>query len=195
MVRQRWLVLTQGLVGTSQWPSAVPGPAGALSLLTLHQGQEPCPLGLSVGDLHHPKIWVSPLPRYCRNTPQYHQRAEDTGGPHLVAPPDSPIQCHSHPTPSSCPCCLQKPGPHPDGGAQGSQVGKKAETQVKGNSSPCAVAGGLLSLFHRPRGRSLAIPSLQQTQPPGQPGRDGETFPPPGRDGEGPRGFLFNAML
>lgn len=74
-------------------------------------------------------------------------------------------------------------------------MGKKAETQVKGNSSPCAVAGGLLYFFHRAEGLEPGNSQPAADTAPGQPGRDGEPFPPPGRDGEGPRGFLFNAML
>lgn len=97
-------------------------------------------------------------------------------------------------SPGSCPCCLQKPGAHPDGGAQGSQVGKKAETQVKGNSSPCVVVGGLLS-FHQAEGLEPGNSQPAADTALRQPGRDGEPFPPPGQDGEGPRGFLFNAML
>lgn len=43
MVGQWWLVIAQGLVGTITAPSAVPGLAGALSLLIHHWDQESCP--------------------------------------------------------------------------------------------------------------------------------------------------------
>lgn len=93
------------------------------------------------------------------------------GCPHLVAPPDSPIPCASQPAHVAC----RNQELHPDGGAQGSQVGKKAEAQVKGNSAPCAVAGGSFCPSSAvPRGWSLAFPSPRQTQPPGKPDGDGE---------------------
>lgn len=143
-----------GRGGRAGEPSVVPGPAGALAL---HHENQSCPLGLSVGYLHCLKIWESPLLCHCRNTPQHHQWAGDTGVPHLAAPPDSPILCGSHPTPGSCLCCLRKLGA--SSRWRSPRVPGREETWNAGERQLISLCGGqgALSFFRHAEGPEPGI--------------------------------------
>lgn len=133
-------------------------------------------LPLPGGDPHHPQIWVSPLPCRCCSTPQHRQWAGGVGGPSCCT---SRLQCSPQQLPA----------------------GTRGSTPLEKPKSP--MWERTLDL----RGKATALPvqcqrllsSLRRAQGP-EPGDsqrcgDGEPFPPPSPDGEGPRGFLFNAML
>lgn len=164
------------------------------SSLPSHPSPRPgaLPFGIVCGRSSPPCFGCPPCPITAITLVSAVNGQETRGVPTLLHPQTLPSRAVPIQPRAAAHAACRNQELHPDGGAQGSQAGKTPGTQVKGNSSPCVVASGLFS-FCCAEGLEPGV--SQPGAAPGQLGGDGEPFPPPGQDEEGPRGFLFNAML
>lgn len=158
-----------GAAGHVAVASAVPGPAGALSLLTLCHGRELCPSGLSAGYPPRPTIWVSPLLGHRCYAPRHRGGAGDAGGSPPRCTPSSPTPPGSRPAPAAA---------HAAAAASSSFPTEEPEGSRRGLVSLCGDRG------------FVPLPPRRGSAAWRSPARGGaaEPVPPPGR-GEGPRAF------